>query len=281
MNDLKLTKEMSKYIETTLEDGVATIKMIQPNKLNGWTMQMMEAFKTAFIEADKNENVKVIIFTGEGRYYSAGVNLSSAIQLMHPKKLHALIVEHNQSLFDAFLNIKKPILAAINGPAIGASVTSATLCNEVIAAKEATFLTPFSALGVPPEGCSSVHFPKLIGKENTERMLGNEGWKPTAEEAMSIGLVQHVVPQVELLDTAKSIAKAWVKNGVERSFLAGSQREELKQANEEESYALASAFLDSKFLLGQAKFLWSKKKRGIAAVFFTLSFTRPLWSRLM
>lgn len=281
MNDLQLTTEMSKYIETTIEDGVVVIKMIQPNKLNGWTMPMMEAFTAAFQQADKNDEVKAIVFTGEGRYYSAGVNLSSTIQLMHPKKLHAMIVEHNQSLFDAFLNVSKPILAAINGPAIGASVTSATLCNEIIAAKEATFLTPFYALGVTPEGCSSVHFPRLIGEQSAQRMLGKEGWKPSADEALTIGLVQTVVPQEELITRAKEIAKGWIRDGVQRSFLANGDLAELKQVNKEESNALASAFLSSKFLMSQAKFLWSKKKRGIAAVFFMLATTRLLWARLL
>ena len=281
MNDLQLSPELANYIESRITDGVATIKMTQSKKLNGWTMPMMEAFKTAFTQADSNDAVKAIIFTGEGRYYSAGVNLSSAIQLMHPKKLHQLIVEHNQSLFEAFLNISKPILAAINGPAIGASVTSATLCNEVIAATDATFSTPFSALGVTPEGCSSVHFQRLIGAQSTERMLGKEGWQPNAEEALTIGLVQTVAPQDELMETAQAIAKNWVKNGTKREFLAGGSVDELKRVNQSESRALARAFLSSKFLMGQAKFLWSKNKPSMAALFLTLSVTRPIWARLI
>ncbi|MFD2167586.1 enoyl-CoA hydratase/isomerase family protein [Thalassotalea euphylliae] len=280
MNALNLSAELAAHIDTEITDSVLIIKMTQPNRLNGWTMPMMEAFKKALSLANSLDDIKAIVFTGEGRYYSAGVNLSSAIQLMHPKKLHGLIVEHNQSLFEAFLNVRKPILAAINGPAIGASVTSATLCNGVIAAKEATFSTPFAALGVTPEGCSSIHFPRLMGEENAQRMLGSEGWKPTAEEALAIGIVQHVVPQEELLPKAIEIAKGWINSNQERAFLAGSTLPELIKANIEESEALATAFLSRKFLMNQAKFLWSKKKRGIAVMFFVLATTQPIWARM-
>ena len=63
------------------------------------------------------------------QYYCAGVNLSGTIQPMHPKVLHGMIVKHNAAIFDAFIEFPKPILIALNGPAIGACVTSATLCD--------------------------------------------------------------------------------------------------------------------------------------------------------
>ena len=91
-------------------------------------------------------------------------------------------MENNQALFNLFLDFPKPILIAVNGPALGASVTSATLCDGIIASDKATFSTPFAALGVTPEGCSSVQFARLMGEENAERMLGREGWRPGAEE---------------------------------------------------------------------------------------------------
>jgi len=242
---------------------------------------MMEAFKTALKKACSNDHIQAIIFTAEGKYFSAGVNLSSAIKLMHPKKLRDAIIEHNYHLFDAFINVNKPILIAINGHAIGASVTAATLCDHIIAAEEASFSTPFAALGVTPEGCSSIHFPRLIGDKHAQRMLGDVGWKPTAQQACAIGLIQQVVPKDKLHLEAMQIARDWVKNGKKRSFLAGSTPEELKQANQVESKALANAFLSQKFLNNQAHFLWRKKKWQIALVFYLLSKTRILWSRLL
>lgn len=277
MNDLGLTAQQAKYCTTHIHEQVLTITMNTPVKLNGWTLPMMESFRAAFSKAADNDHVHAIIFTGTGPYFSAGVNLSSTIKLMAPKQLKALIIEMNQALFDMFLAIPKPILVAINGPAIGASVTSATLCNHIIASSNATFLLPFARLGVPPEGCSSVHLPKLIGADNAERMMGPEGWVPTAQEAVQIGLIQGISEPEQLLADAQAIAKEWVRNGTPRSFMAGSEKAELLAANQAESIALGNAFLATPFLNGQAKFLWSKKKYMPALTFYLLVVTRPIW----
>jgi len=281
VNQLNLNTEDAKYIQTTLADGVLTVTMDQPKKLNGWTAEMMGAFKAAFAEASKTEAVKALVFTGNGDYFSAGVNLGGTMKLMHPKKLHRFIVEHNQELFEAFLDFPKPLLVAINGPAIGASVTSSTLCNGIIAAEKATFSTPFAALGITPEGCSSIHFSRLMNKQDAQRMLGHEGWKPTASEALSVGLVQWVVSKDQLQTEAQRIAKEWVDSGETRKFLAGSDLEELKSANRRESLELADAFLGPDFLKEQSRFLWSKKKRVPSLMFLSLWLLRPLWGRLV
>ena len=128
---------------------------------------------------------------------------------MHPSKLHDMIYTSNKKVFDTFLTFPKPLLAAINGPAIGASVTTATLCDQIVAAKSATFLTPFARLGVPPEGCSSVHFERLMGDQGL-RMLGPEAFKPTGEEAMDIGLVNEVADDSDLMQRALEICEGWV-----------------------------------------------------------------------
>lgn len=281
MNDLNLSAESATYIDTTLTEGVAIVMMNNPQKLNGWTQEMMSGFQEAFRKAATNAAVKAIIFTGNGRYFSAGVNLGGSLSLMSPKKLHQMIVRNNQALFDAFLDCPKPILVAVNGPAIGASVTSATLCNGIIASENATFLTPFAALGIKPEGCSSIHFARLMGEANAQRMLGPEGWKPTAQEALEAGLVQWVVPQDQLQSEALKIARDWVESGVQRTFLAGSQWDELKAVNAKESVELADAFLSAPFFKEQARFMWSKGKKGPATLFYLLGALRPLWGRFL
>ena len=190
-------------------------------------------------------------------------------------------MEHNQDLFDRFIDFPKPILAAINGPAIGAAVTSATLCDGIIAAESATFSTPFAALGICPEGCSSVHFPRLMSPEDAERMLGKEGWQPKAQGALEAGLAQWLTPDAELQEKAQSICEQWIEAERQRTFLAGATREELKQINAIESRLLADCFLAPPFLKTQFQFLWRKKKRVPALMFFFLWITTPLWSLLL
>lgn len=264
---------------TETHDGVTTLTMNTPERLNGWTAQMMDAINTNLEKAATDDRTRVLILTGSDPYYCAGVNLSATLKMQHPRKMHAAIVKHNQALFDAYLDFPKPILIAVNGPAIGASVTSATLCNGIIASEKATFSTPFAALGITPEGCSSKQFARLMGEANAHRMLGEEGWKPTAEEAKNAGLVQWVVPHDQLASEARRIAQEWIASGETRRFLGGSERDELKAINAAESIELATAFLGAPFLKAQYQFLKRKKKWGPALMFLAMRLSRPLWSR--
>jgi enoyl-CoA hydratase/carnithine racemase len=273
---------MSKSLLLTEKtDGVTTLTMNNPERLNGWTLEMLNALRDGFSSAAKDDETKVLILTGTDPYYCAGVNLSATIKLGHPRHLHKTIQESNQALFEMFLEFPKPLLVAVNGPAIGACVTSATLCDGIVASEKATFSTPFTALGVTPEGCSSVQFARLMNQTNAVRMLGEEGWKPTAAEALEAGLIQWVVPHHMLKQEASRIASEWVEAGAKRSFLAGGTIDEFKTINARESAELADAFLGAAFLKGQFKFLWRKKKWGPAFMFLALLASRPLWARLL
>jgi enoyl-CoA hydratase/carnithine racemase len=270
----------SELILSSTLNGVTTLTMNMPKRLNGWTAEMMVALMANLTRAADEEATRVVILTGADPYYCAGVNLGSTMRLGHPRTLHAMIVEHNQALFEAFLNFPKPILIAANGPGIGACVTSATLCDGIIASEKATFSTPFARLGLPAEGCSSVHFERLMGKANAERMLGPEGWKPTGAEALEVGLVQWVAAHDALLADAQKIAEGWVEAGKKREY-RGADLADLLAVNRTESVAVADAFLDRPFLKGQFEFLWKKKKRAPSMIFMMLWLTHPLWSRLL
>lgn len=260
-------------------NNVTTLTMNDPKKLNGWTGPMMLTLRDRFRQHSEDSNTKVLILTGADPYYCAGVNLSATIQPMHPKKLHKMIVSNNQAVFDSFLDFPKPIIIAANGPAIGACVTSASLCDAIVASEKATFLTPFSRLAITPEGCSSVHFERMMGSEAAHRMLGPEGWKPTAAEALEVGLVKEVVPHDQLLARCQELAEEWVAGGKKKEIPGGGSVEEYKAVNAKESLELADAFLSYNFLDAQYKFLKSKGKN--ATVFLILKTLRPLWSKLL
>lgn len=268
-------------LRETSPDGVTTLTMNHPRRLNGWTKEMLAALEDAMRWAADDDDVKGLILTGTGDYYCAGVNLGASLTPEHPAKLHAFIIERNQALFDNYLSFPKPILVAANGPAIGASVTSATLCNGILASERATFSTPFHRLGVTPEGCSSVVFPKLLGEDTAERMLGPEGWVPDAQQAVDIGLAMRCVPHEELMTQARLIVREWIEAGVGRTYPAGMTRSELEAINARESRELARAFMQPRFLMGQYEFLWRKKKRPLALMFLALAKTQPAWGRLL
>ena len=168
----------------------------------------------------------------------------------------------------------------IHFTAIGACVTSATLCDSIIASEKATFSTPFAKLGIVPEGCSSVHFERIMGQANAKRML-DEGWTPTAQEALEAGLVQEVVPHSELLACAQARGEQYIKEKKVRNLVKDNLVEEYKSVNMKESYALADAFLAAPFLTAQYNFLKSKGKKQQANIFWFLKVSRPLWSLLL
>ena len=169
---------------------------------------------------------------------------------------------------------------ATNGPAIGASVTAAALCDGIIASDNSTFLTPFANLAIPPEGCSSVHFERILGKEAAQRMLG-EGWKVSAEDAKKIGLALDVVPRTDLMPKAQELAEKWVTEGRKRTIPGGGNIKEYKEVNLRESIQLADAFVSYKFLDTQYNFLKSKGKIQDARTFWILKTLQPLWSKLL
>ena len=268
-------------ILASTRDRVTTLTMNNPRRLNGWTGPMMETLKAKLLEAASDDGCGALILTGTDPYYCAGVNLSGALELKHPRALRAMIIEQNMALFEAFLRFPKPILVAANGPAIGASVTSAVLCDAILASERATFSTPFGPLGIVPEGCSSVTFPKLFGEANAERLLGSEAWKPTGAEAHPIGMAMAVVEHDKLMDEAQRVAAGWVAEGRPRTLPGGFSLSELEAVNARESEVLADAFLARPFLDNQFRFLWGKQKRGPALMFLGMRVTRPLWSRLL
>lgn len=265
----------------TTKNRVRTLTMNNPRRLNGWTLPMQRALGAALDAAAGDDDVAAVVLTGTGTYYSAGADLSGAFKLGHPRTLRALVVKGNHELFDQFIRFPKPLLAAINGVALGAPVTTAVLCDAIVASEAASFSTPFARLGVPAEGCSSVLFPRLFGAAVADRILGEEGWKPTAREALEIGLVEAVVPADALLDEAQRIAEGWVAAGRARTYRGGATRAELEMVNARESEEVADAFLSKKFLMNQYRFLRSKKKTGPAMTFLALAVTRPLWGRLL
>ena len=189
------TKASAQLVETSLcTSGVLTLRFNNEKKLNAWTMPLMKATFAEIERAAADDSVKGVVITGNGKYYSAGVDLSSTIKPMAPSKLIKIIRDQNEQVFSTFLNFPKPIVAAVNGPAIGAAMTSTILMDSVIASEDATFSVPFAKLGVPPEGCSSVTFAERMGEEAAERMLGTENWVPSAREALEAGLIDEVVP---------------------------------------------------------------------------------------
>ena len=267
----------SKLIETELSpSGVLTISFHNEKKLNAWTQSLMKQMAAEISAADTRDDVRGVVLTGGGAYYSAGVDLSGLLQPMMPSKLQTQLRDKNQFLFDMFINFSKPIGAAVNGPAIGAAVTTATLTDVLVAGERATFSVPFAKVGLPAEGCSSVTFAEWMGEANAERMLGVEGWVPTAEEARAAGFpIQDIVAgdNAAVVARAHELVEAQIATGG-RSVDASEVARRLK-VNADESAKLANAVMSPRFLLAMRDF--NQRKPSIARFFSVANATLPLW----
>ncbi|KAJ1623232.1 ClpP/crotonase-like domain-containing protein [Pavlovales sp. CCMP2436] len=259
-------------------NGVRTLIYNDPRRLNAWTAKLMHCLRDELTQSAADAEVKAVALTGTDPYYCAGVDLGAMVSKpMWPSALHTLLVAQNTALFAMFLDFPKPLFVGVNGPAIGAAVTSATLGEGVVASEKATFHTPFHALGLVPEGCSSVNFARIMGEQNAQRMLGAEGWKPTAKEAAKAGLVDKAVAHDELRAELQAMAEAWVAAKKPKRLVAAGLLEEYKRVNARESKALADAFLSPSFFEAQAAMATKKGKASRAAMFTAMKLLRPIW----
>jgi enoyl-CoA hydratase/carnithine racemase len=192
-----------------VEDGVATLTLNRPEKLNAYTTEMGEEAVDAFRRARADETVRVVILTGAGRGFCAGVDLEhlkahragasagKGPRLGEEDFLTALPLE--------LLQYPKPVIAAINGAAIGVGVTMILPCDVRLAAASAKLGVTFAKLGLLP-GLGSTHLlPRLVGRAKALELVLSARVIPAAEAA-EIGLVSRVVPDDELLPEARALA---------------------------------------------------------------------------
>lgn len=177
--------------------GLVIITLNRPNRFNAFSRQSYEDLITALAWADKNESCVCVLLTGAGSFFSSGNDLSNFSDALttgiSPEKMSADSAVLLFRFVNAFIYFSKPLLAAVNGPAIGIATTLLGLCDIVYASETATFNTPFSSLGQSPEGCSSYVFPRIMGiSAANEVLLG--GKKLNAHEAVQHRLVAQVLP---------------------------------------------------------------------------------------
>jgi len=179
---------------------LARVTLNRPRKMNAINTMMYTELQDCLHRERVNETTSVLMLTGAGPYFSSGNDLSGfAAALgsgMTPAQLADGAFEIMVPFVDAFIEFDKPLVAAVNGPAVGIGCSSLGLCDLVLASDNATFVTPFTRLGQSAEACSSFTFPRLMGSSKAaEMILFNK--KITSVQAQSAGLVAEVFPQGE------------------------------------------------------------------------------------
>jgi enoyl-CoA hydratase/carnithine racemase len=197
-------------------EGVATVTLNRPEKLNAVTSVLLRELISAFDEADADDAVRAVIVTGAGRAFCAGADLSAGTQAFDRSTLERPEADGEHRDGGGFVTLriydmKKPVIAAINGPAVGFGVTMTLPMDIRIASSSARMGFVFSRRGVVPEACSTWFLPRLVGMQRaaewvyTGRVFG-------ADEARAGGLVSRVVPPEALLPTAFALAREIADN---------------------------------------------------------------------
>jgi len=225
-----------KQILYTVSDGIAVITLNRPDRLNAWTRGMSREVMEAAHRAGDDDNVRVIIITGTGRGFCAGADMEElegasddalavlkSGAMMSPGRRVSLLMEqmtaeeynpeNSEKIRDDFrkrysylLGIKKPVIAAVNGPAVGLGLIIALYCDVRFASDKAKFSTAFSKRGLIAEHGISWILPRIIGLPNALDLLYSSRIIP-AQEALSMGLVNRVFPQESFMDGVMAYAR--------------------------------------------------------------------------
>jgi len=191
-----------------IENGVATITFDRPAQYNALTATMLEALTKAFVDVERNKEVRAILLTGEGKGFCSGQSLDDPALAGDGGKLDIMrtVEARYNPLLRKMLSIEKPVLAAINGPVAGAGMGIALACDLRLAAETASFSTAFVRVGLVPDSGLSYLLPRLIGYGRAmEAILLSE--KITAQRAYEIGLVNRVCAPENLLSESTALAE--------------------------------------------------------------------------
>ena len=199
-----------RQILTQVEDGILTITLNRPEKLNAFTQVMQRQMIEALDEADANDEVRAVVVTGAGRAFCAGADLSSGGDTFdvdaRPDRPSGLRPDGGGVLTLRIFECRKPIIAAVNGPAVGVGVTMTLAMDLRFAAENAKFGFVFARRGIVPEACSSYFLPRIVGISQALEWCYSGRVFP-ADEALRGGLVRSLHAKDELLPEARRIAK--------------------------------------------------------------------------
>ena len=217
-------------IRYDVADGIATITLDRPDKLNAFTATMMAELIAAFDAVDADDGVRAVIVTGSGRAFCAGADLSAGAATFDydqrddnprggsPIRADGSIDYGHDAVRDGggrvtlrIFECLKPVIAAVNGPAVGIGVTMQLAMDIRIAADTARFGFVFARRGIVPEAASSWFLPRIVGIAQALEWCFS-GRVFDAAEALAGRLVSRVVPGDELLDTARRLAREIADN---------------------------------------------------------------------
>jgi 2-(1,2-epoxy-1,2-dihydrophenyl)acetyl-CoA isomerase len=215
---------MYETVSLTRREGAAWIELNRPDALNAWNTQLGDDLHAAIHAVADDDEVRAVVITGSGRAFSSGADLKQGFEPTaegHPD-VYTRLTEVYHPIITTIRRMPKPVLAAVNGPAVGIGCSLALACDFVVMAESSYLLLAFVNIGLVPDGGSSLFFPARVGFTRAAEMA-LLGEKVPAEQALAWNLVNRVVPDAELPAAAEELATRFA-TGPTRSF-AGSKRQ--------------------------------------------------------
>ncbi|XP_069586819.1 enoyl-CoA delta isomerase 2-like isoform X1 [Ranitomeya imitator] len=252
-------------VQVVSGDNITKIYLNRPDKKNAITLQMYREIGLALDEAAKDDSV-ITVLTGFGDYFCSGNDLNNFTNI--PPEGKEKMAKDSAVVLEAFvskfIDFPKPLIAVVNGPAVGISVTILGLFDLVYATDRATFHTPFSQLGQSPEGCSSYTFPRIMGlSKAVEVLLFNK--LLTAHEACKLGLVTEVFPdstfQKEVWERLKAYGELPKDSlAFSKQLIRKTEKEKLHAVNAQECERLIERWLSEECMNAIISFFQKKAK---------------------
>jgi len=221
--------EPSIQLETVnvhVAEATATVELNRPQALNAWNARLGADLLAALQHCATDDAVRAVLITGAGRAFSSGADLKdvsggATTPDGHPD-VYKTLTERYHPIMHAIREMPKPVLAAVNGPAVGIGCSLAICCDLIVAAESAYFLLAFVNIGLVPDGGSSLFMPSRVGMARASE-LAMLGERLPAAKALEWGLINRVVADEELHAQAAALA-ARLANGPTRSY-AGTKRQ--------------------------------------------------------
>ncbi len=225
MSDLSIPQLETVNVSLT-DDGVATVGLNRPETLNAWNRQFGEDLLAALRRAGEDDDVRAVLLTGAGRAFSSGADLKdvSGGETTPDGRpdIYKTLTERYHPIMQTIREMGKPVVAAVNGAAVGIGCSLALCCDLIIAGEGAYFLLAFVNIGLVPDGGSSLFVPTRIGMARATEMA-MLGERLPAERALQWGLINRVVPDEQLAEESGALA-ARLAAGPTRSY-AGTKRQ--------------------------------------------------------
>jgi 2-(1,2-epoxy-1,2-dihydrophenyl)acetyl-CoA isomerase len=262
------TTEVEQHVMVRVHDGVGLIQLTRPEKMNAIGALTRKQLGDAIKQVERDDAVRVVVLTGSGRAFCSGADVSEMVQeggMRTPEDIGSVLRNEYMPMLTRLRTMPKPVIAAMNGPAVGIGASYALACDIRIATPEAYILEAFVNIGLAPDGGVSWLLPRLAGTGVAYEMFFT-GRPLQAADAHRLGVINRIVPADRLEAEVRELASELAAQP--RGALAGAKRavthaleSSYEEALEFESYLQEAQAATPEFAEGVQAFLAKRAKK--------------------